>query len=58
VVLVSASLGATAVGLVLCRRGNLIALFLSNLACALMGAWFLTHLRRSLGVAPEIFLLR
>ena len=58
VVLVSACLAVATVGLILCRRGNFIALFLANLACALTGAWLLAHIRRSLGVATEIFLVR
>jgi hypothetical protein len=58
VVLVTACLAAAAVGLILCRRANLIALFLANLACAITGAWLLARMWRALGVAAEIFLVR
>jgi hypothetical protein len=58
VVLATACLAAAAVGLILCRRANFIALFLANLACAITGAWLLARMRRALGVATELFLVR
>lgn len=57
IVLVSFSLGCSTVGLIACRRTNLILLFLSNLACAMTGAWFLAHMRESLGL-PGLLLVR
>ena len=58
VVLVTGCLAVAAVGLILCRRANLVALFLANLACAITGAWLLARMRRALGAAADVFLVR